>query len=85
MLPMVLAVTAFDHANAGTILITHGQAVWDYRPTQTKCLINSHLFHDSNVTVDKSTLRDRGKKRLVVDNIEIKLDFVDNKTLSFNI
>ena len=60
-LPMVLEVTVFDYANAGTILIVHSQTAWDDRPTQTKCLIGSHLLQDGDVTVDDTTMRDRGK------------------------
>lgn len=33
--------------------------------------------------VDDTTKRDGGKQRLVIDDVEIKLDFDNNKTLSF--
>ena len=34
-LPIVSAVTAYDHETEGPILIGHGQAAWDDRPEQT--------------------------------------------------
>ena len=34
-LPIVTAVTAYDHETEGPILISHGRVAWDDRPEQT--------------------------------------------------
>ena len=84
-LPIVSAVTAYDHETEGSILIGHGQVAWDDRPKQTECLINSHSLRHNDVTVDDVTMRDGGKQKITISGTEVKLDFVDEKTLSFNI
>ena len=63
-LPIVSAVTAYDHETEGLILIGHGQVAWDDRPEQTECLINSHSLRHNDVTVDDVTMRDGGKQKL---------------------
>ena len=84
-LPIVSAVTAYDHETEGPILIGHGQVDWDDQPDQTECLINSHSLRHNNVMVDNVTMRDGGNQNLTISGTEVKLDFVDKKTLSFNI
>ena len=84
-LPIVSAVTAYEHETQGPILIGHGQVAWDDQPEQTKCLINSHSLRHNDVTVDDVTTRDGGKQKITINGTEVKLDFVDKKTLSFNI
>ena len=79
------AVTAYDHETEGPILIGHGQVAWDKRPDQTEYLINSHSLRHNDVTVDDVTMRDGGKQKITISRTEVKLDFVDKKTLSFNI
>ena len=84
-LPIVSAVTAYDHEIEGPILIGHGQVAWYDRPEQTECLINSHSLRHNDVTVDDVTMRDGGKQKITISGTEVKLDFVDEKALSFNI
>ena len=82
---IVSAVTAYDHETEGPILIGHGQVAWYDRPEQTECLINSHSLWHNNVTVDNFTMRDSGKQKITISGTEVKLYFVDEKKLSFNI
>ena len=84
-LPIVSAVTAYDHETEGPILIGHGQVAWDDQPEQTECLINSHSLRHNDVTVDYVTMRDSGKQKIKISGTKVNLDFVDEKTLSFNI
>ena len=84
-LPIVSAVTAYDHETEEPILIGHGQVTWDDRPEQKECLINSHSLWNNDLTVDGVTMRDGGKQKIRINGTEVKLDFVDKKTLSFNI
>ena len=84
-LPIVTAVTTYDHETEGPILISHGQVAWDERPEQTEYLINSHSLRQNDVTVDNVTMRDGGKQTLTISGTDVKLDFVHEKTLSFNI
>ena len=84
-LTIVSAVIAYDHETEGPILIGHGQVAWDDRPKQKECLINSHSFRHNDVTVDDVTMRDGEKQKITISGTEVKLDFVDEKTLSFNI
>ena len=63
-LPIVSAVTAYDHKTEGTILTSHGQVAWDDRPEQTECLINSHCLRHKDVTVNDVTTRDGGKQKI---------------------
>ena len=65
-LPIVYAVTAYDHEMEGRILIGHGQVAWDDRPKQTECLINSHSLRHNGITVDDVTMRDGGKKKFTI-------------------
>ena len=85
ILPIVSNVTAYDHETKGPILIGHRQVAWDDQPEQTECLINSHSLRHNDVTVDNVTMRDSGKQKITISGTEVKLDFVDKKTLSFNI
>ena len=48
-------------------------------------LINSHSLRHNYVTVDDVTMRDSGKQKIAINGTEVKLDFFDEKTLSFNI
>ena len=79
------AVTTYDHETEGPILIGHGQVAWDDRPDQTECIINPHSLRHNGVTVDDVTMRDGGKQNITISGTGVKLDFVDEKTLSFNI
>ena len=83
-IPIVSAVTAYDHKTEGPIFIGHGQVAWDNRPEQTECLINSHSLRNNDVTVDYVTTRDDGKQKIKINGTEVKLYFVDEKKLSFN-
>ena len=58
-LPIVSAVTAYDHETEGPILIGHGQVAWNERPEHTECLINSHSLRQKYVPVDNVTMRGR--------------------------
>ena len=80
-LPIVSAVTAYDHETEGPILIGRGQVAWDYQPDQTEFLINSYSLRQNDVTVDDVTIRDGGKQKLTISGTEVKFDFVDKKTL----
>ena len=42
-------------------------------------------LRQNDVTIDDVTMRDGGKQKLTISGTEVKLDFVDKKTLSFNI
>ena len=61
-LPIVSAVTAYDHETEGPILIGHGQAAWDDQLEQKECLIKSHSLRHNNVMFDDVTMRYGGKK-----------------------
>ena len=80
-LPIVSAVTAYDHETEGPILIGHGQVAWDDQTKQTECLINSHSLRQNDVTVDDVTMRDGGKQKLIISGTEVKLDFVDKNII----
>jgi hypothetical protein len=82
-LPLVNAVTAYDHPTAGCILFGLGSAAYDDRKEQTEALINSHVMREANVIVDDKTERDGGLQQFEVDGITVKLDFIDKRTLSF--
>ena len=84
-LPIVSVVTSYYHETEGPILIGHVQVAWDDRPEQTECLIKSHSLRHNEVTVDDVTMRYGGKKKIIISGTEVKLDFVDEKKLSFNI
>ena len=84
-LPIVSAVTEYDHETEGPILIGHEQVAWDDRPEQIECLINSYSLRHNDVTVDNVTRRDGGKQKITINGTEVKLDFVDEKTQSLNI
>ena len=84
-LPIVSAVTAYDHETEGPILIGHGQVAWDDQPDQTEYIINSYYLRHNNVTVDDVMTRDGGKQKIKISGTEVKLDFVDENILSFNI
>jgi hypothetical protein len=85
-LPLVRAVTAYDHSVQGTILLGVGCAGYDKRAEQTESLFNLHDLQKNGVVVDDITKRDGGEQRLTVDGIHIDdLDFVDQKTLSFKL
>jgi hypothetical protein len=81
-LPLVSAVTAYDHRLLGTVLLGAG---YDERSIQTESLFNSHDFRKHYVIVHDTTKRDGGEQRLEVDGIHVDLDFVDNKTLLFKL
>jgi hypothetical protein len=78
-------VTAHSHPTEGTILLGAGCVGWDDRPKQTKSLFNSHDMRKHNVIVHDTAKRDGGLQRLKVDGIHFALDFVDDKTLSFQL
>ena len=84
-LQIVNAVTAYNHPSRGTILLGAGCAGWDDRAEQTKSLLNSHDLRKNNVVVNDTAKRDGGTQSLEINGIKIKLDFVDEKTLSFNL
>jgi hypothetical protein len=84
-LPLVTAVTAYDHRLLGTVLLGAGCAGYDERSVQTESLFNSHDLRKHNVIVHDTTKRDGGEQRLEDDGIHAYLDFVDNKTLSFKL
>ena len=83
-LQIVNTVTAFDHPKKGTILLGTECTGWDNRAEQTESLFNSHDLR-KNLVVNDTAKRDSGVQSLEVNGIEIKLDFVDEKTLSFNL
>jgi hypothetical protein len=85
-LPLVHAVTAYDHPVQGAVLLGVRCAGYDERAKQTESLFNSHDLRKNGVIVDNTTKRrDGGLQRLTVDGIHIKLDFVNQKTLSFKL
>jgi hypothetical protein len=84
-LPLVRAVTAYDHPALGPILLGVGCAGYDDRAEQTESLFNSHDLRKNGVVVHDTTKRDGGEQRLEVDGIHVNLDFVDDKTLSFKL
>ena len=64
---------------------TAGCAGYNDRAEQTESLFNSYDLRKDGIIVQDTTKHDGGKQRLEVDGIEIQLDFVDNKTLSFKL
>jgi hypothetical protein len=84
-LPLLTAVTAHDHPTEGTVLLGAGCAGWDERPKQTESVFNSHGMQKHNVIVYDTAKRDGGLQRLEVDGVHIALDFVEDKTLSFQL
>jgi hypothetical protein len=84
-LPLVTTVTAHDHPTEGTILLGAGYPGWDERPKQTELLFNSQDMLKHNVIVHDTAKRDGGLQTLQVGGIQIALDFVDTKTLFFQL
>jgi hypothetical protein len=82
---LVTAVTAHDHPTEGTILLGAGCAGWDEPFEQTESLFNSHDMRKHNVIVHDTAKPDGGLQRLEVNGFHIALDFVDDKTLSFQL
>ncbi len=84
--PLVLvnAVTAYDHPTKGVILVGVGNAVWDDRAEQTEALLNAHELRKHNVVVNDKARIFGGKQNLEFDEVDIPLDFLDGKTMSFN-
>ena len=80
-LPVVCAVTAYDHPQLGPVLLGVGAAAWDERAEQTESLLNSHELRKHNVTVDDIAKRDGGRQMLVVDEIQIDLVFENERIL----
>jgi hypothetical protein len=66
-------------------LLGVGCAGCDERAEQTESLFNSHDLRKNGVTVHDTAARDGGEQRLETDGIAVDLDFVDDKTLSFNL
>jgi hypothetical protein len=84
-LPLVTAVTAYDHRLLGKVLLGAGYAGYGERYVQTESFFNSHDLRKHNVIVHDTTKRDGGEQRLEINGIHVDLDFVDNKTLSFKL
>ena len=79
------AIITYNNETEGPILIGHGQDTWDDQTEQTECLINYHSLRHNDITVDDITMIDGVKQKITISGTEVKLDFVDKKTLSFNI
>jgi hypothetical protein len=60
-LPLVRAVTAYDHKTRGTVLLGVGCAGHDGRAEQTESLFNSHDLRKHGVIVHDTTIRDGGE------------------------
>jgi hypothetical protein len=81
----VTAVTANDHPTEGNVLLEAGCAGWDECPEQTESLFNSHDMRKHNGIVHDTAKRDGGLQRIEVGRAHITLDFVDDKTLLFQL
>jgi hypothetical protein len=91
-LMLVTASTAFnvyDHPMEGIVLLGAGCAAWDQHSEQTESLFNPHDMQKHNVILHEilhdTAKRDGGLQRLQVDRIHIALDFLNKKTLSFQL
>ena len=82
-LKLVTAVTAYDHPDFGVVLLGVGNAAWDDREEQTESLLNPHELRKFNVTVNDMARVYGGEQMLKVQTIDIPLDFIDGKTMSF--
>jgi hypothetical protein len=80
-LPVVTAVTAFDHKELGPVLLGVGAAAWDDRVEQTESLFNLHELRKHNIVVNDKAIRDGGLQSLEVDGITINLKFEDERIL----
>ena len=80
-LPIVSAISAYEHPRLGTVLLGIGAAAWDDRPEQTESLLNSHELRLHGVEVDDKAARDGGGQKLVVDGIDIDLTFENGRLL----
>ena len=60
-------------------------AGWGERPQQAESLFNSHNLRKNYVIGHDIEEHDDGLQRLEVDGVHIRLDFVDDKTLSFKL
>jgi hypothetical protein len=80
-LPVVTAVTAFDHKELGPVLLGVGAAAWDDRVEQTESLFNSHELWKHNIVVNDKAIRDGVLQSLEVDGITIDLKFEDERIL----
>ena len=84
-LPIVSAITAYDHPIQGTILLGIGVAAFNSDGSQKETLLNSHSLRKFGVEVHDVALRDNGRQCISFDGITVPLDFVDDKTLRFPI
>ena len=80
-LPVVSAITAYEHPEIGTVLLGIGAAAWDDRAEQTESLLNSHELRYHGVVVDDKAKRDSGGQKLTVDGIDVRLDFENGRLL----
>jgi hypothetical protein len=84
-LPLVCAVTMYDHGTRRAVLLGVGCAGYDERVNEREYLFNSHDLRKNGVIVHDITKRDGGEQRLEIDGIQVKLDFIDDKTLAFKL
>ena len=84
-LPVVSALTIYEHPDQGPILLGIGAAAWDDRVEQNESLLNSHELRRHGVDVDDITERDGGTQTITVDGIPIRMTFEGERTLHFKI
>jgi hypothetical protein len=62
-LPLVCAVTAYDHSMLGTLLLGVGCACrYNKRAEQTELLFNSHDLRKNGIVVDNTAKQDGGEQ-----------------------
>ena len=83
-LPIMVAVTAVD-IDSARIIFGHNCAAYEKNAWQTKALLNLHELRNHGVLLNDEIIMDSRLKNKVIDEITIPLDFMDKKTLSFNI
>ena len=54
-----------------------GKAAWYERKSQTESLFNTHDLRRNGVIVEDVSKRDGGNQQLIVNGVEIPLDFID--------
>jgi hypothetical protein len=82
-LPVVSAVTAYDHKELGTVLLGVGAVAYDERTSQTETLLNSHYLRDQGVTVSDVSKKHNGLQMLEVDGIQVDLTFDDDERILY--
>ena len=83
-LPILKGAKAVD-LDDNSILIVHAKSVFDVPKDQDESLINPHDMRKSGIMVNEACKRHGGSQNMIVEDVEVTLDFCDDKILHFKI